>query len=69
MKKTEKRTGEYKQNQTMMVMMNKKTHRFLHISLYDFIIAIDETLIGKRRRPIELNKRKVTKGIGMRIKL
>jgi hypothetical protein len=53
----------------MMVMMNKKTHRFLHISLYDFIIAIDETLIGKRRRPIELNKRKVTKGIGMRIKL
>jgi hypothetical protein len=45
MKKTQKRTGEYKQNQTMMVMMNKKTRRFLHISLYDFITAIDGTLI------------------------
>lgn len=44
MKKTQKRTGEYKQNQTMM-MMNKKTHPFLHISLYDFIIALDGTLI------------------------
>jgi hypothetical protein len=45
MKKTQKRTGGYKQNQTMMLMMNKKTHPFLHISLYDFIIALNGTLI------------------------
>jgi hypothetical protein len=36
---------KHKQNQTMMVMMNKKTHPFLHTSLYGFIIALDGTLI------------------------
>jgi hypothetical protein len=30
----------------MMVMMNKKTHPFLHISLYGFIISLDGTLIS-----------------------
>jgi hypothetical protein len=47
LEKTQKKTGEYKQNQTMMMvmMMNKKTLPFLHISLYDFIIALDGTLI------------------------
>jgi hypothetical protein len=29
----------------MMMMMNKKTHPFLHITLYDFIIALGGTLL------------------------
>jgi hypothetical protein len=42
---TQKKTEKQTQNQTMMMMMNKKTIQFLRISFMIFINALGGTLL------------------------